>query len=176
GYLSDKAGALRSLARAVALRPASGSPRARARALSYHALHAYRAGDTALAARGFQEALDLAEAEGLGDLLATAALNLGTARHQLGDWGAALRCYERGLRAAIAFAKERTEATLRFNLAKLHADIGLLERAELGVARLRAPVPDLRAPVPEEIAVAALGLAAEIAAARGALGEAARLI
>ncbi|WP_437782745.1 sigma 54-interacting transcriptional regulator [Sorangium sp. So ce1097] len=176
GYLSDKAGALRSLARAVALRPASGSPRARARALSYHALHAYRAGDTALAARGFQEALDLAEAEGLGDLLATAALNLGTARHQLGDWGSALRCYERGLRAAVAFAKERTEATLRFNLAKLHADIGLLERAELGVARLRAPAPDLRAPVPEEIAVAALGLAAEIAAARGALGEAARLL
>ncbi|WP_438018807.1 sigma 54-interacting transcriptional regulator [Sorangium sp. So ce315] len=176
GYLSDQAGALRSLARAVALRPASGSPRARARALSYHALHAYRAGDTALAARGFQEALDLAEAEGLGDLLATAALNLGTARHQLGDWGSALRCYERGLRAAVAFAKERTEATLRFNLAKLHADIGLLERAELGVARLRAPAPDLRAPVPEEIAVAALGLAAEIAAARGALGEAARLL
>ncbi|WP_437877528.1 sigma 54-interacting transcriptional regulator [Sorangium sp. So ce513] len=176
GYLSDMAGALRSLARAVALRPASGSPRARARALSYHALHAYRAGDTALAARGFQEALDLAEAEGLGDLLATAALNLGTARHQLGDWGSALRCYERGLRAAVAFAKERTEATLRFNLAKLHADIGLLERAELGVARLRARAPDQRAPVPEEIAVAALGLAAEIAAARGALGEAARLL
>ncbi|WP_437591647.1 sigma 54-interacting transcriptional regulator [Sorangium sp. So ce1000] len=173
GYLSDQAGALRSLARAVALRPASGSPRARARTLSYHALHAYRAGDAALAARGFQEALDLAEAEGLGDLLATAALNLGTARHQLGDWGAALRCYERGLRAAIAFAKARTEATLRFNLAKIHADVGLLERAELAVARLRAPEG---ARAPEEIAVAALGLAAEIAAARGELGEAARLL
>ncbi|XXY46789.1 sigma 54-interacting transcriptional regulator [Sorangium sp. So ce269] len=173
GYLSDQAGALRSLARAVALRPASDSPRARVRTLSYHALHAYRAGDTALSARGFQEALDLAEAEGLGDLLATAALNLGTARHQLGDWGAALRCYERGLRAAAAFAKERTEATLRFNLAKIHADIGLLERAELGVARLRAPEG---AEVPGEIAAAALGLAAEIAAARGALGEAARLL
>ncbi|XYI00294.1 sigma 54-interacting transcriptional regulator [Sorangium sp. So ce1128] len=173
GYLSDQAGALRSLARAVALRPASDSPRARVRTLSYHALHAYRAGDTALSARGFQDALDLAEAEGLGDLLATAALNLGTARHQLGDWGAALRCYERGLRAAAAFAKERTEATLRFNLAKIHADIGLLDRAELGVARLRAPEG---AEVPEEIAVAALGLAAEIAAARGALGEAARLL
>ncbi|WP_437757794.1 sigma 54-interacting transcriptional regulator [Sorangium sp. So ce1389] len=173
GYLSDQAGALRSLARAVALRPASDSPRARVRTLSYHALHAYRAGDTALSARGFQEALDLAEAEGLGDLLATAALNLGTARHQLGDWGAALRCYERGLRAAAAFAKERTEATLRFNLAKIHADIGLLDRAELGVARLRAPEG---AEVPGEIAAAALGLAAEIAAARGALGEAARLL
>ncbi|WP_437929477.1 sigma 54-interacting transcriptional regulator [Sorangium sp. So ce291] len=173
GYLSDQAGALRSLARAVALRPASDSPRARVRTLSYHALHAYRAGDTALSARGFQDALDLAEAEGLGDLLATAALNLGTARHQLGDWGAALRCYERGLRAAAAFAKERTEATLRFNLAKIHADIGLLERAELGVARLRAPEG---AEVPGEIAAAALGLAAEIAAARGALGEAARLL
>ncbi|WP_437280445.1 sigma 54-interacting transcriptional regulator [Sorangium sp. So ce375] len=173
GYLSDQAGALRSLARAVALRPASGSPRARARTLSYHALHAYRAGDAALAARGFEEALDLAEAEGLGDLLATAALNLGTARHQLGDWGAALRCYERGLRAAIAFAKERTEATLRFNLAKIHADVGLLERAELAVARMRAPEGPR---APEEIAVAALGLAAEIAAARGALGEAARLL
>ncbi|WP_437799764.1 sigma 54-interacting transcriptional regulator [Sorangium sp. So ce693] len=173
GYLSDQAGALQSLARAVALRPASGSPRARARTLSYHALHAYRAGDAALAARGFQEALDLAEAEGLGDLLATAALNLGTARHQLGDWGAALRCYERGLRAAIAFAKERTEATLRFNLAKIHADVGLLERAELAVARMRAPEGPR---APEEIAVAALGLAAEIAAARGALGEAARLL
>ncbi|WP_437308880.1 sigma 54-interacting transcriptional regulator [Sorangium sp. So ce388] len=176
GYLSDQAGALRSLARAVALRPASDSPRARVRTLSYHALHAYRAGDTALSARGFQEALDLAEAEGLGDLLATAALNLGTARHQLGDWGAALRCYERGLRAAAAFAKERTEATLRFNLAKIHADIGLLERAELGVARLRAPRAPESAEVPGEIAAAALGLAAEIAAARGALGEAARLL
>ncbi|WP_437612399.1 sigma 54-interacting transcriptional regulator [Sorangium sp. So ce834] len=173
GYLGDQEGALQSLARAVALRPASDSPRARARTLSYHALHAYRAGDAALAARGFQEALDLAEAEGLGDLLATAALNLGTARHQLGDWGAALRCYERGLRAAIAFAKERTEATLRFNLAKIHADVGLLDRAELGLARLRAPEG---AKVPEEIAAAALGLAAEIAAARGALGEAARLL
>ncbi|WP_438000041.1 sigma 54-interacting transcriptional regulator [Sorangium sp. So ce185] len=173
GYLGDQQGALQSLARAVALRPASDSPRARARTLSYHALHAYRAGDAALAARGFQEALDLAEAEGLGDLLATAALNLGTARHQLGDWGAALRCYERGLRAAIAFAKERTEATLRFNLAKIHADVGLLDRAELGLARLRAPEG---AKVPEEIAAAALGLAAEIAAARGALGEAARLL
>ncbi|WP_437945786.1 sigma 54-interacting transcriptional regulator [Sorangium sp. So ce296] len=173
GYLGDQQGALQSLARAVALRPASDSPRARARTLSYHALHAYRAGDAALAARGFQEALDLAEAEGLGDLLATAALNLGTARHQLGDWGAALRCYERGLRAAIAFAKERTEATLRFNLAKIHADVGLLDRAELGLARLRAPEG---ARVPEEIAAAALGLAAEIAAARGALGEAARLL
>ncbi|XXX79444.1 sigma 54-interacting transcriptional regulator [Sorangium sp. So ce134] len=173
GYLGDQEGALRSLARAVALRPASDSPRARARTLSYHALHAYRAGDAALAARGFQEALDLAEAEGLGDLLATAALNLGTARHQLGDWGAALRCYERGLRAAIAFAKERTEATLRFNLAKIHADVGLLDRAELGVARLRAPDG---ARVPEEIAAGALGLAAEIAEARGALGEAARLL
>ncbi|WP_437572330.1 sigma 54-interacting transcriptional regulator [Sorangium sp. So ce542] len=173
GYLGDQQGALRSLARAVALRPASDSPRARARTLSYHALHAYRAGDAALAARGFQEALDLSEAEGLGDLLATAALNLGTARHQLGDWGAALRCYERGLRAAIAFAKERTEATLRFNLAKIHADVGLLDRAELGLARLRAPEG---AEVPEEIAAAALGLAAEIAAARGALGEAARLL
>ncbi|WP_437677853.1 sigma 54-interacting transcriptional regulator [Sorangium sp. So ce131] len=179
GYLSDQAGALRSLARAVALRPASDSPRARVRTLSYHALHAYRAGDAALAARGFQGALDLAEAEGLGDLLATAALNLGTARHQLGDWGAALRCYERGLRAAVAYAKERTEATLRFNLAKIHADIGLLERAELGVARLRAPRAS-RAPenakVPEQLAAAALGLAAEIAAARGALGDAARLL
>ncbi|WP_437726285.1 sigma 54-interacting transcriptional regulator [Sorangium sp. So ce861] len=173
GYLGDQEGALQSLARAVALRPASDSPRARVRTLSYHALHAYRAGDAALAARGFQEALDLAEAEGLGDLLATAALNLGTARHQLGDWGAALRCYERGLRAAIAFAKERTEATLRFNLAKIHADVGLLDRAELGLARLRAPEG---AKVPEEIAAAALGLAAEIAAARGALGEAARLL
>ncbi|WP_437969418.1 sigma 54-interacting transcriptional regulator [Sorangium sp. So ce260] len=176
GYLGDQEGALRSLARAVALRPASDSPRARARTLSYHALHAYRAGDAALAARGFQEALDLAEAEGLGDLLATAALNLGTARHQLGDWGAALRCYERGLRAAIAFAKERTEATLRFNLAKIHADVGLLERAELGLARLRATRAPESAKVPEEIAAAALGLAAEIAAARGALGEAARLL
>ncbi|AUX39668.1 uncharacterized protein SOCE26_010630 [Sorangium cellulosum] len=179
GYLSDQAGALRSLARAVALRPASDSPRARVRTLSYHALHAYRAGDAALAARGFQEALDLAEAEGLGDLLATAALNLGTARHQLGDWGAALRCYERGQRAAVAYAKERTEATLRFNLAKIHADIGLLERAELGVARLRAaraPRASEGAKVPEQLAAAALGLAAEIAAARGALGDAARLL
>ncbi|WP_129346239.1 sigma 54-interacting transcriptional regulator [Sorangium cellulosum] len=144
--------------------------------MSYHALHAYRAGDAALAARGFQGALDLAEAEGLGDLLATAALNLGTARHQLGDWGAALRCYERGLRAAIAFAKERTEATLRFNLAKLHADIGLLERAELGLARLSAAARPGGAPLSGELALAALGLEAEIAAARGALGEAARLL
>ncbi|MGK4006876.1 sigma 54-interacting transcriptional regulator [Sorangium sp. So ce1036] len=176
GYLGDQAGALASLARAVALFPSSGSPRARVRAMSYHALHAYRAGDAALAARGFQGALDLAEAEGLGDLLATAALNLGTARHQLGDWGAALCCYERGLRAAIAFAKERTEATLRFNLAKLHADIGLLERAELGLARLSAAARPGGAPLSGELALAALGLEAEIAAARGALGEAARLL
>jgi transcriptional regulator with GAF, ATPase, and Fis domain len=172
GHLGESARALESLGRAVAQRERAGLPRGRVRACSYHALHAYRAGDVALAARGFEEALAIAEGAGYGDLLATAALNLGTARHQLGDWGAALRCYERGLRAAVAFAKERTETTLRFNLAKIHADIGMVERAEVEIAAVRGArtAPD------SAVTLALLGLEAEVAAWRGRLGDAARLL
>jgi tetratricopeptide (TPR) repeat protein len=173
GYLGDNAAAMAALELAVAARTDGAHPRARVRSLSYLALQAYRSGDTELAARGFNDALEAAESAALGDMLGTAALNLGTARHQLGQWGAALASYERGLRAAIAFDVSRIVATLRFNLAKLHADIGLYERAESELSLLRR---EASVEAATDLAAAIVGLEAEIAAGRGRPAEALRML
>ncbi|NUP12679.1 MAG: sigma 54-interacting transcriptional regulator [Polyangiaceae bacterium] len=173
GYLGDDKGAMAALERAVAARTDRAHPRARVRSLSYLALQAYRSGDTELAARGFGDALEAAESAGLGDMLGTAALNLGTARHQLGQWGVALASYERGLRAAVAFDVSRIVATLRFNLAKLHADVGLFDRAESELALIQR---EARAESSTDLTAAILGLEAEIAAGRGRAAEALRLL
>ncbi|MFO0554987.1 MAG: sigma 54-interacting transcriptional regulator [Polyangiaceae bacterium] len=176
GYLGDTEGAARELDAALELRSDDDPPRARVRAWSYRALAAYRAGDTRGAASAFRAALAHAERAALGDLVANAALNLGTALHQLGDWGGALRSYERGERAADAFGRERTATTLRFDLAKLDSDIGFFERAATRLRDVRARLESTAAP---ELVAACAGLAAEIAcgsndfdAARKALGEA----
>ncbi|HEY6561909.1 MAG TPA: protein kinase, partial [Polyangiaceae bacterium] len=173
GYLGTPKEAERHLEQALTLHGPDLPPRARVRLVSYCALQAYRSGQAQLATSYFTEALELAEQSGLGDLLATAALNAGTAAHQAGDWGAALSAYERGLRAATAYGKDRTRATLRFNLAKLFADIGALERAEQHLASVEA---DLRHGGLRELEGAILGLCAEIACARGEFDGALELL
>ena len=120
------------------------------------------------AIEGFAGALEAAERGGLGDLIATAALNVGTAQHQLGDWGAALASYRRGLRSAVAHAKRRTETTLRFNLAKLYADIGAVERARAMTPHVEESEAELYAGV--------LGLRAEIETVAGSFDEASELL
>ncbi|MBI5537159.1 MAG: sigma 54-interacting transcriptional regulator [Deltaproteobacteria bacterium] len=110
-------------------------PRRVVRSRGARGLIAYQAGDLVQARSDYGQALELAERHGLVDQVATAALNLGTACHQEGDLAAALSCYERGLRTATALGQSNTRALLLFNLAKLHADIGLLERAEDGASR-----------------------------------------
>ncbi|MFT3771248.1 MAG: sigma 54-interacting transcriptional regulator [Minicystis sp.] len=161
-YLGDAETARAHLERAAALHEEAGRPRARARSATYRALADYRAGDAAAAARGFRRALAIAEACGATDLLANAALNQGTACHQLGDLGEALRCYERGLGIARALGRASTEATLRYNLAKLFADIGAAERAAEAAERAEARAAEL-------------GLSLLAGAARAVTGEAALL-
>jgi hypothetical protein len=59
-------------------------PRHQVRATSARALVAFQAGQPREAARLYAEALDIAERHGLGDQLASAALNLAAAQHQRG--------------------------------------------------------------------------------------------
>ena len=145
-YLGDVETARKHLAKAGILQKKAGRPRAVYLSLSYEAFNEYRAGDAKAAIRGYTKALAVAEENGMGDELVTSALNLGAACHQLGDLGRALDSYERGLPMATALGKVSTEATFRFNLAKLHSTLGLFERAERyadGAERL-AESADLR--------------------------------
>lgn len=118
-------------------RDQSRYPRDRVRIHSYEAIAAYREGVLENAIQGYRLALDIAEQHGLADHLATAALNLGTAQQQHGDWGQALESYERGLRVARAIGKENTARTLLLNLANLYASLGAVDRAEDTIATLR---------------------------------------
>lgn len=128
-FLGDPQGALQKLEEAAELVAASDCPRQIVRLCGARAIVAYELGDLSEAARHHAEAVALAERQGLYDQLATALLNLGTVRHQQGDWGAALSCYERGQRLALALGQARTLALLRFDLAKLYLDLWLVERA-----------------------------------------------
>jgi transcriptional regulator with GAF, ATPase, and Fis domain/predicted negative regulator of RcsB-dependent stress response len=118
------------LARALELQRTQDRPRVAVRLLSYQGIHQFREGRLDEASAAYREALELAERHGLSDLVASAALNLGTATHQRGDWGQALEAYERGLRLARALGKDSTEVTLRFNLANLLSDVGRFDRAD----------------------------------------------
>jgi transcriptional regulator with GAF, ATPase, and Fis domain/tetratricopeptide (TPR) repeat protein len=130
-YLGDFDTARRHLATAATLHDEVGLTRSFYRSVSYEAFNEYRAGDAVAAIRGYTRALAIAEEHGMGDEIATSALNLGAVCHQLGDLGRALDSYERGLPMAIALGKVSTEATFRYNLAKLHAMLGQLDRAEM---------------------------------------------
>ncbi len=153
---------LASAARELAERVRT-SPRRRFRIASLTAFLAYRSGDAAAATRAYRETLDLAEENGLDDLVASAASNYGTACHQQGHLGRAIEAYERGRRIALALGMPTTEVTLCFNLARVHADIGSFDRAtqhaEATRARARA----------EEMAILEAGacaILAEIASSR----------
>ncbi len=113
-------------------------PRRLVRALGTQALVEQQMGNLQAATTHYGAALDLAEQHGLSDQIATAALNLGTALHQQGDWSEALVAYERGLLTAAAVGQATTESLLRFNLSKLYADLGQFDRAELAADRCQA--------------------------------------
>ncbi|MFW5740587.1 MAG: protein kinase domain-containing protein, partial [Myxococcota bacterium] len=134
-YLGELAGAREWFRAAMPLLDRVDDPRRRVRVLGGRALVEYRAGNLDAAAEGYRAALETADRHGLSDLVVTAALNDGTLCHQRGDWGSAMSSYERGMRLAIALGQRGTEVTLRFNLAKLFADIGLFDRADTAARR-----------------------------------------
>ena len=161
-YLGDLKGAHRALG---AAERTHASPRERIRLCSYRAIARFRAGDLAQAQTAYREARRLAEAHGLPDLLATAAMNEATVLQQLGDWGNALRGYERALRLARALGRESTERALRFNLANLNLALG---RGEVAASHLDA----LRGELPRDVEVAARTVRAELARFAGDLDRA----
>lgn len=132
-------------------------PRHQVRATSARALVAFQAGRLAEATRLYAEALGVAERHGLGDQLASAALNLAAACHQRGAWADARAAYERGLRLAVALGQPTTEAHARLNLAHLYVGVGAPARAtalldacealarRAGLASVEASVLALRA-------------------------------
>jgi transcriptional regulator with GAF, ATPase, and Fis domain/tetratricopeptide (TPR) repeat protein len=157
-YLGEPDLARDHLAEALRLRPGAG-PRDRVRLHSYGAIAEYRLGNTAGAAEAYERAFALAERHGLSDLVATTALNLGTACHQRGDWGRALECYQRGLRTAVALGSRTTAVVLRFDLAQLHADIGAFDRASSMLDRVEELVATEG---PRSLAGAVASLRAEV--------------
>lgn len=156
------------------------APRGRFRIASATAFVEYGAGETAAATRAYKEALDLAEEHGLDDLVASAALNYGTACHEQGDLGRALDAYTRGHRLAVALGMPTTEVTLSFDLAKVYADIGSHDRAALHAEAVRAAARRERMTLIEAGACAILAesatAAGEHAAGMRHLDEAERLL
>ena len=127
-YAGDHRAANHHLMRAQELHEtaAPGNTAAGFRVASYLAIDAYRRSSWEEAATHYRSALELAEAHGLDDQVALAALNAGTVSHQLGRWADALQLYNRGRKAAIAIDRR---APLTFNIAMLYFDIGAMQRA-----------------------------------------------
>ncbi len=161
-FLGDADGARGHLDEAGPIWQRMDDPRRVARSMGSRALVEYRAGDLDAAARGYRLAVDTAQTHGLTDLVATAALNLGTLCHQQGDWAAAMASYERGMRMAVALGQAGTETVLRFNLAKLYGDVGLFERAKTMAEQCLASAGRAAQPLMEAAARTVLG---EVAAA-----------
>ncbi len=168
-YLGRSESARKHLRLAAEHHDRAGRPRDQVRVRSYLAIHKFRQGDLEAAVEGYRAALEIAQEHGLSDLVASAALNLGTVCQQRGDLGLAMESYERGLRIASALGKVSTEVSLRFNLANLYAAIGLFHRAEgaITATRERALASGLKYFIGATAAV--LG---EIALARGHSDEA----
>jgi serine/threonine-protein kinase PknK len=127
-YLGRHDQARAELERAAEL-GASADPRTRLRLQSYLAINEFRAGHARSALARYERARAIAEQHALSDQVAITLLNLATAHHQLGEWGAALELYQRGHRTAHALGQSSTLVRLAFNLGKLHLDIGAFERA-----------------------------------------------
>ena len=137
-FLGNLDPALRRVQEAARLLGSVTHPRRLVRALGTQALVEQQMGRLQSATTHYGAALDLAEQHGLSDQIATAALNLGTALHQRGDWSGALAAYERGLLTSAALGQTNTESLLRFNLSKLYADLGQFDRADLTADRCQA--------------------------------------
>ena len=143
-FLGDTDLARKHLALGESIQRSAGvSPRGRVRILSYQAINEYREGSTLEAAHAYERALDIAEKHCISDQIAQAALNLGTACHQLGDWGKALRCYERGLRTAVALGTESTTSIVHWNMTQLYLDIGATDMADKALLRVESDAPRL---------------------------------
>ena len=167
-YLGEWNTAKDWLAKAAKLATRSGTgPRDQIRLLSYEAINEYRRGNTAGAAAAYAKSLELAEKEGLNDHVASSALNLGTACHQLGDWGRALGCYEKGLRMAVALGSSSTAIIIRFDIAQLHGDIGAFDRARTLLTKVEQMV---RREGPLSLEPAIESLKAELLLQKGELG------
>jgi transcriptional regulator with GAF, ATPase, and Fis domain len=149
----------------------SASPRGRFRLASATGFVEYTAGETRAAVRAYAVALDLAEQSGLDDLVASAALNYGSACHELGDLGRALEAYARGHRLAVALGMPTTVATLEFDRAKVHADIGSWD---LAMRHAHAATTAARREQMTLIEAGAAAVLAEVASARGEHDEAER--
>ena len=128
-YLGRTEDARRHLVEAEGLVSNFAEPRDRVRVLSYRAILEFRVGKLRAAGELYRRALSIAEEEGLADQIASCALNLGTISHRRAEWGDALASYARGLTIARVVGRLRAEVALRFNLAQIHCDVGLRERA-----------------------------------------------
>jgi serine/threonine-protein kinase PknK len=151
----------------------AASPRGRFRLASAIGFVEYGAGETTAAVRAYKIALDLAEEHGLDDLVASSAMNYGSACHELGDLGRALDAYDRGHRLAVALAMPTTCATLEFDRAKVHADVGSWDRAAHHAEVARPAAARERMALIEAGAIAVM---AEVASARGDHESANRLL
>ncbi|HTU61184.1 MAG TPA: tetratricopeptide repeat protein, partial [Polyangiales bacterium] len=142
-YLGELERAAKLFSAVLAQVAENEAPRDGCRLLGRRAIAAFRAGKWAEAATDHARALDLAERHALDDLVSVCLLNLGTAQQQLGELGAALRSYERGLAVAHAISRESTELTLRYNLANLCCTLGHQSgaTAELDALQRRASEP-----------------------------------
>jgi serine/threonine-protein kinase PknK len=163
GYLGELPEARQQLDHAAGLLAGRDEPRRQIRAHGSRGLVAYQMGNLGAARADYGRAFELAERAALSDQLATAALNFGTVCHQSGQWAEALSCYERGMRMAVALGQISTEAVLRFNLAKLFADLGLFERSELMATRCEAAATEAGVPA---LWAAVRSVRAEVAWAR----------
>ncbi|MBW2455774.1 MAG: serine/threonine protein kinase, partial [Deltaproteobacteria bacterium] len=168
-FLGELASARHKLDEAAELLEGLDDPRRLVRSWGNRALLAYNMGDLGTALDRHHQAMELAERHGLSDQLATAALNFGTACHQSGRWADALSSYQRGMRMAVALGQLGNEALLRFNLAKLQADLGLFDRAQATAERCQQLAEQTGIPM---LHGAAETVIAEVAAARGAPGRA----
>jgi serine/threonine-protein kinase PknK len=172
GYLGRLAQARERLDSAAASFERQPAARRQTRSLGARALVCYQMGDLADAARDYAHALELAQSHALSDQVALAALNCGAVCHQRGQWAEALGCYERGMRMAVAMGQASSEAHLRFNLAKLYADLGLGARAERCLERCEELCRSAGLPLVQAAAEAVRGelglLQGDVAAARRA--------
>ncbi len=139
-YLDRYEAAEGALDKADAL--AEGGARTQIRRALYRGIAHSRACAPSAAAAAYASALALAEAADVVDLRATAVLNLATAQQQLGDYGAALRGYERAYHLARAVDAGTTMGTSRYNLANLYLACGDARQGAVWLQEIEAQEPN----------------------------------
>ncbi len=156
-YLGDERAAEQHLRAAADRLGPDTTPAERVRILGSMGVHAYRAGSLSDAAQCHRQALAVAREYALHASIATAALNLGTVLHQQGAFLEASEAYQQGLHLAVALAQHGTQAWLLYDLAKLQADVGQLDRARHTAERCAAVASRIHNEVAAAAADAVLG-------------------